>query len=185
MKFTPGPGIGGHCIPLDPHYLAWKMKALNYRTRLIELASEINGEMPLYVLAKITDALNRRGRAVNGSRVLLVGVAYKKDVADTRESPALDLLRLLEARGAAVRYHDPFVAELELDGITRRGERLDDELLTAIDLVVIATDHTSIDYQRLARAGVPIVDTRNRMRGVAGAEVIGLSNGGRAAGGFE
>src|SRR5216117_2428837 len=117
MKFTPGPGVGGHCIPLDPHYLAWKMRTLNYRTRFIELAGEINAAMPEYWVAKVVDALNEQGKAVRGSRVLLLGVAYKKNIDDIRESPALDVIRLLAQHGAAVRYHDPHVPQLRDDGI--------------------------------------------------------------------
>ena len=110
MKFTPGPGIGGHCIPLDPHYLAWKMRTLNYKTRFIDLASEINSEMPAFVVEKVAQALNDERKAVNGSRMLVLGVAYKKDIDDMRESPALDVIRLLEEQGADVVYHDPHVA---------------------------------------------------------------------------
>ncbi|MFW6079860.1 MAG: nucleotide sugar dehydrogenase, partial [Gemmatimonadota bacterium] len=123
MKFLPGPGIGGHCIPLDPHYLAWKMKTLSYKTRLIELAGEINAEMPQYVVEKVQDALNRHRKAVNGSRVLVLGVAYKRDVGDTRESPALDVIRLLDEKGAEVGYHDPHVPELVLEPAGGQGGR--------------------------------------------------------------
>src|SRR5215203_4549408 len=119
MKFTPGPGIGGHCIPLDPHYLAWKMRTLNYKTRFIDLASEINSEMPALVVDKVSVALNDDRKAVNGSRIIVVGVAYKKDIDDIRESPALDVIRLLEERGADVVYHDPFVPVLREEGHTR------------------------------------------------------------------
>src|SRR5690606_24534082 len=112
MKFVPGPGIGGHCIPLDPYYLVWKVKALNYKTRMVELAGEINAEMPRFVVTKVQDALNRHRRAVNGSRILVLGLAYKRDIDDVRESPALDVIRLLEERGAEIRYHDPYVPVL-------------------------------------------------------------------------
>src|SRR5690606_27030069 len=118
MKFTPGPGIGGHCIPLDPHYLAWKMRTLNYKTRFIDLASEINSEMPEFVVRKIAGALNEDQRAVNGSHILVLGIAYKKDIDDMRESPALDVMRLLEEKGATVLYHDPYVPEIREDGHT-------------------------------------------------------------------
>src|SRR6266542_2579425 len=116
MKFTPGPGIGGHCIPLDPHYLAWKMRTLNYKTRFVDLASEINSQMPALVAEKIARALNEDRKAVNGSRVLVLGVAYKKNIDDMRESPALDVMRLLEEEGAAVSYHDPYVPSFTEDG---------------------------------------------------------------------
>src|SRR5205085_1267717 len=115
MKFTPGPGIGGHCIPLDPHYLAWKMRSLNYKTRFIELAGEVNTAMPAYVVEKVSQALNSDRKPVNGSDILILGVAYKKDIDDVRESPALDVIRLLEAQGASVTYHDPYVATVRDD----------------------------------------------------------------------
>jgi UDP-N-acetyl-D-glucosamine dehydrogenase len=175
MKFTPGPGIGGHCIPLDPHYLAWKMKTLNYRTRMIELAGEVNSEMPRYVVEKVRDALNDRGRAVRGSHVLVLGVAYKRNVDDIRESPALDVIRMLEEKGATVSYHDPFVPEFaELD-VERRSEPLTTELLQRVDCVLIATDHDGVDYRMLVGLPVPVVDTRNAMRGLESENVIGLS----------
>src|SRR5207248_6963406 len=124
MKFTPGPGIGGHCIPLDPHYLAWKMRTLNYKTRFIDLASEINSQMPAYVVEKVAHALNEERKPVNGSRVLVIGVAYKRDIEDVRESPALDVMRLLEEQGAEVAFHDPFIASLREDGHVRHGVAL-------------------------------------------------------------
>ena len=161
MKFTPGPGIGGHCIPLDPHYLAWKMRTLNYKTRFIDLASEINSAMPDYVVEKVAHALNQERKAVNGSSVVVIGVAYKKNIDDIRESPALDVMRLLEERGAQIEYHDPFIASYREDGHERHGVELTDELLERADAVVIVTDHAGIDYQRLVdRAGL-VVDTRN------------------------
>ena len=123
MKFTPGPGIGGHCIPLDPHYLAWKMRTLNYKTRFIDLASEINSEMPAIVVHKVAKALNDARKAVNGSKVLVLGVAYKKNIDDMRESPALDVMRLLEEQGAEVSYHDPFVSRFTEDGHTVHRHR--------------------------------------------------------------
>lgn len=175
MKFTPGPGIGGHCIPLDPHYLAWKMKTLNYRTRLIELAGEVNSEMPRYVVDKVRDALNDSGRAVRGSRILVLGVAYKRDVDDIRESPALDIMRLLEEKGADVAYHDPLVPELVEHGVHRASVALDDDELARAHCVLIATDHGGVDYRRLVGIGVPVVDTRNAMRGLESENVIGLS----------
>jgi UDP-N-acetyl-D-glucosamine dehydrogenase len=161
MKFTPGPGIGGHCIPLDPHYLAWKMRTLNYKTRFIDLASEINSQMPDFVVEKVGHALNDDRKSVNGSRVLVIGVAYKKDINDMRESPALDVIRLLEARGATVAYHDPHVPSYREEGETRSGVELTDEELTSADAVVIVTDHTGIDWQRIVDRARVIVDTRN------------------------
>lgn len=163
MKFTPGPGVGGHCIPLDPHYLAWKMRTLNYRTRFIELAGEINAEMPEYWVARVADRLNDQGKAVRRSKVLVVGVAYKKDIDDIRESPALDVIRLLEQRGAVVSYHDPHVARLHEDGVELASVPLSAETLRAADCVVIVTDHSSIDYGLIAREAQLVVDTRHAL----------------------
>jgi UDP-N-acetyl-D-glucosamine dehydrogenase len=161
MKFTPGPGIGGHCIPLDPHYLAWKMRTLNYKTRFIDLASEINSEMPAIVVRKVAHALNEEKKAVNGSRVLVLGVAYKKDINDMRESPALDVIRLLEAQGADVAYHDPYVPSFREDGHDRQSVALTDDELRRADAVVIVTDHSSVDYQHVVDLARVVVDTRN------------------------
>src|SRR5687768_743318 len=161
MRFTPGPGIGGHCIPLDPHYLAWKMRTLNYKTRFIDLASEINSQMPAYVVEKVLAALNDERKAVNGSRVLVIGVAYKRDIDDVRESPALDVIRLLEEMGAEVSYHDPYVPTFQEDGVPHESVPLTDEELKGSDAVVIITDHKNIDYQRLVNRASLIVDTRN------------------------
>jgi UDP-N-acetyl-D-glucosamine dehydrogenase len=161
MKFTPGPGIGGHCIPLDPHYLAWKMRTLNYKTRFIDLASEINSEMPEYVVRKVARALNVDRKPTNGSRILVLGVAYKRDIDDMRESPALDVMRLLEERGAVVEYHDPFVPEFRENGHTKRGVALTAEVLAASDAVVIVTDHRTVDYQFVVDHASLVIDTRN------------------------
>lgn len=180
MKFTPGPGIGGHCIPLDPYYLVWKMKTLDYRTRMVELAGEINGEMPAFVVGKVQDALNAEGKAVRGSRVLVLGVAYKRDVDDVRESPALDVIRLLEEKGAEVSYHDPYVPEVDHLDQVRSSVPLTDDVLAGADVVVITTDHSSIDYARVVRLAKLVVDTRNATKGLGGDHVVGLS-GARAA----
>src|SRR4029077_14065948 len=160
MKFTPGPGIGGHCIPLDPHYLAWKMRTLNYKTRFIDLASEINSQMPDYVVEKTAHALNDARKAVNGSRVLVIGVAYKKNIDDIRESPALDVIRLLEGRGATVTYHDPYIPSFPEDGHRRSGGVLAPGTLAKSDSVVIITDHANIDYQLIVDHASVVVDTR-------------------------
>jgi UDP-N-acetyl-D-glucosamine dehydrogenase len=166
MKFTPGPGIGGHCIPLDPHYLAWKMRTLNYKTRFIDLASEINSEMPALVVERVAQALNTQRKPVNGSRVLVLGVAYKKDIDDMRESPALDVIRMLEEQSAKVVYHDPHVATFREDGHERHSVDLTDNELRSADAVVIITDHSSIDYQRVVDLSTVVVDTRNATAGL-------------------
>ncbi len=163
MKFTPGPGVGGHCIPLDPHYLAWKMRTLNYRTRFIELAGEINAEMPEYWVARIADRLNEQGKAVRGSKVLVLGVAYKKDIDDIRESPALDVIRLLERRGAVVSYHDPHVAKVHEDGVELVSVPLTAQTLRAVDCAVVVTDHTGVDYGLVGREAPVVVDTRHAL----------------------
>jgi len=166
MKFTPGPGLGGHCIPVDPTYLSWKMKALNFTARFIELATDVNGHMPEYVVDKVASLLNEERLAVNGAKLLLLGVAYKADVSDVRESPALDITKLLLERGADVRYHDPHVSEMRLDGLSLKSVDLSDEQLSGADLVVILTDHTSIDYGRVVRLSHRVYDTRNATRQV-------------------
>ncbi|MGZ8471736.1 MAG: nucleotide sugar dehydrogenase [Gemmatirosa sp.] len=161
MKFTPGPGIGGHCIPLDPHYLAWKMRTLNYKTRFIDLASEINSSMPDFVVEKVAHALNDDRKAVKGSRVLVLGIAYKRDIDDMRESPALDVMRLLEQRGAEVAYHDPHVPTFREEGQSHTGVELTAEELQRADAVVIVTDHRAIDWQFVIDHAAVVVDTRN------------------------
>jgi UDP-N-acetyl-D-glucosamine dehydrogenase len=161
MKFLPGPGVGGHCIPIDPHYLAWKMRGLNYKTRFIDLAGEMNSEMPLFWVRKLGELLNDGGRAVKGSKVLVVGVAYKKDIDDLRESPALDIIRLLESQGADVSYHDPYVPEFTEDGHTHVSRPLTPEAVDAADAVMIVTDHTSLDYRMLREHARVVVDTRH------------------------
>ena len=166
MKFTPGPGIGGHCIPLDPHYLAWKMRTLNYKTRFIDLASEINSEMPALVVEKVSEALNDQRKPVKGCRILVLGVAYKRDIDDMRESPALDVISLLEERGAEVVYHDPYVPSFREDGHERTSVEFNDAELSRADAVVIVTDHSSIDYQRVVDLAPLVVDTRNATAGL-------------------
>src|ERR671917_2404449 len=164
MKFTPGPGIGGHCIPLDPHYLAWKMRTLNYKTRFIDLASEVNSSMPAFVVDKVVHALNDERKALNGSRALVVGVAYKRDVDDVRESPALDIMRLLASHGAEVAYHDPHIPAVVEDGHEWRSVSLSRAEVERADVGVIVTDHRAVDYQMLVDRAVLIVDTRNATR---------------------
>jgi UDP-N-acetyl-D-glucosamine dehydrogenase len=177
MKFTPGPGIGGHCIPLDPHYLAWKMRTLNYKTRFIDLASEINSSMPDFVVEKVAHALNDDRKSVNGSRVLVLGIAYKRDIDDLRESPALDVIRLLEQRGAEVVFHDPHCASFREDDHVRYSVPLTPDELRSADAVVIVTDHRATDYQLVVDNAAVVVDTRNATRTTQGgrARVIALS----------
>ncbi|MFW6206008.1 MAG: nucleotide sugar dehydrogenase, partial [Gemmatimonadota bacterium] len=171
MKFTPGPGIGGHCIPVDPQYLAWKMKTLNYRTRLIEVASEINAEMPEFVVEKVRDALNRDRKPVMDSRILVLGVSYKRDVGDVRESPAIDVMEVLQAQGAEIRYHDPFVPEVADEDFRRTSVACTDAELEAADCVVIITDHSDLDYARVVEKARLVVDTRNALAGFDGPNV--------------
>lgn len=177
MRFTPGPGIGGHCIPLDPHYLAWKMRSLNYKTRFIDLASEINSSMPDFVVEKVAHALNEDRKAVNGSRVLVLGVAYKRNIDDMRESPALDVMRLLEQRGASVAYHDPFVPSFREDGHEAFSVALSEQELRQADAVVVVTDHTTVNYQFVVEHAKLVVDTRNALADVRGgkARIIPLT----------
>ena len=163
MKFLPGPGLGGHCIPIDPHYLAWKMRGLNYKTRFIDLAGELNTEMPLFWVRKVSEALNQQSKAVRGASVLVLGVAYKRDIDDLRESPALDIIRLLEGQGARVSYHDPHVPVFAEDGHEFRSVPLDPESVAAADCIMIVTDHSGIDYHMIRRKAKLVVDTRNAM----------------------
>jgi UDP-N-acetyl-D-glucosamine dehydrogenase len=167
MKFLPGPGLGGHCIPIDPTYLSWKMKALNFPARFIELATEINSQMPAHVVRRVGDILNGDRLAVKGSRLLLVGVAYKPNVSDVRESPALEIAELLLHKGAAVDYHDPHVPELHVGAHVLKSVDLTDDVLGATDLVLIVTDHAGIDYQRVVDRASRIFDTRNATKQVA------------------
>jgi UDP-N-acetyl-D-glucosamine dehydrogenase len=161
MKFLPGPGLGGHCIPIDPHYLAWKMRGLNYKTRFIDLAGELNTEMPLFWVRKVAEALNDRGRAVRGANILVLGVAYKRNIDDIRESPALDIIRLLEQQGARVSYHDPHVAAFSEDGHEYRSVALTPGVLEGADCVLVVTDHSAIDFHLVKRHARIAVDTRH------------------------
>jgi UDP-N-acetyl-D-glucosamine dehydrogenase len=164
MKFTPGPGVGGHCIPLDPHYLSWKLRTLDYNARFIQLASEINTGMPEYWVTRTAEALNEGERALKGSRVLVLGVTYKPDIDDVRESPALDIIELLEKRGARVVFHDPFVNSLEHDGLHTPWVELSEKLLQDADCVLIVTNHKSYDWAWVRQHARRIVDTRNVLR---------------------
>ena len=167
MPFYPGPGLGGHCIPIVPHYLAWKLKTLGYEARFIALADEVNSERPGHVVNRIADALNDEAKPLRGSRIVVLGVTYKPDVADTRESPPLEVLSLLLAKGADAVYHDPHVPAVELDGRRLESVALDERTLGEADCVVVATDHRGYDWDRIAEHSRLLVDTRNATRGVA------------------
>ena len=167
MKFTPGPGLGGHCIPIDPHYLAWKMRGLNYKTRFIEVAGEVNSEMPAFWVRKVVEQLNEDAKAVRGAHVLVIGVAYKKDIDDMRESPAVDIIRLLQRQGAEISYHDPFVPHFREDGAELESVPLTPESIASADCVIIATNHSDLDYKMIARHARGVVDTRNALAGVS------------------
>ena len=170
MAFYPGPGIGGHCIPLDPHYLSWKARQHGFDSQFISLAEQVNSGMPAYVVKLVSTALNDIKKAVNGSRILVLGVAYKKDIDDMRESPALSIIDLLRARGAEIRYHDPFVPEVTFDhaytigdGEPLRNQPLTDDLIAESDCVIICTEHSGIDYHNVCEKARLIVDTRNAL----------------------
>jgi UDP-N-acetyl-D-glucosamine dehydrogenase len=163
MKFTPGPGLGGHCIPIDPLYLSWKLRALNYTARFIELASEINTGMPRYVVAKVQDALNEQMKPLKGSRVLVIGAAYKPDVDDIRESRALDIIGLLRQKGAEVDYHDPYIPKITHDDWFLESVPDFIEAASTADCVVIVTNHTTYDYQQILEKAQLIIDTRNAL----------------------
>jgi UDP-N-acetyl-D-glucosamine dehydrogenase len=170
MKFTPGPGLGGHCIPLDPHYLSWKMRTLSFKTRMIELASEINADMPVNVVEKISNRLNDFSKSLNGSTILIIGIAYKKDIDDLRESPALDIIKLLRNNGAIVKYHDPYCPIIADDGHTQIKDLpmnsipLTIESVKNSDIVAIITNHSDIDYKLIADNAIAFIDTRGVMR---------------------
>ncbi len=172
MPFYPGPGLGGHCIPIDPFYLSWKTKQAGIEARFIELAGYINGQMPHFVVDKIQNALNDAGKPVKGSRIHILGVAYKKDIEDMRESPALDVMLLLQRRGALVSYSDPYVPRLQLDGVDLQAQP--ESAADAADCAAILTDHSVFDYRRLAAGARLIVDTRNALKGVNSPHIVRL-----------
>jgi len=162
MKFTPGPGLGGHCIPIDPQYLSWKMRTLNYNPRFINLANDINSAMPTFVKDTVSNGLNGHGKALNDSSILILGAAYKKDIDDVRESPALDVLILLETAGAIVDFFDPYVADIVIDNKTKTGlTELTAENLQTYDAVAILTDHSNVNYEMVKKQAALIIDTRN------------------------
>jgi UDP-N-acetyl-D-glucosamine dehydrogenase len=161
MPFYPGPGLGGHCIPVDPQYLAWKMRTLDYTARFIQLAEEINLGMPEFVVDKISTALNGHKKPINGSKVLVLGVSYKSDVADLRESPALDVIQLLTSRGAKAEFHDPYFDSIEIDGVSIPRMELTQEALNDADCVVVTAGHSVYDWQWIVDNTDLLVDTRN------------------------
>jgi UDP-N-acetyl-D-glucosamine dehydrogenase len=173
QAFYPGPGLGGHCIPIDPFYLSWKAKQYDFRTRFIELAGEINTEMPYYIIERIALALNDKGLAIKGTKILVLGVAYKKDIDDLRESPALTIIELLQERGAHVAYNDPYFAKVgrgrhyDLNMTNTPLEKLDQ-----FDCVIIVTDHSDYDYEKIVRESKLVVDTRNATKGIASPKIV-------------
>lgn len=176
MKFTPGPGLGGHCIPIDPLFLSWKLRSLNYTARFIDLASEINTGMPRYVVGKVQEALNQQGKALKGSRVLVLGAAYKPDIDDVRESPALDVIGLLQQSGSAVNYHDPYIPELHTDDLDLASVPDLMKEVAESDCVVIITNHNQYDYKAIYEEAQSVMDARNALGKIAGDDpkVIGL-----------
>jgi UDP-N-acetyl-D-glucosamine dehydrogenase len=174
MAFYPGPGLGGHCIPIDPFYLSWKARQSGFESRFIELAGHINAAMPRYVLARTVDALNSVGRPLKGSRVHLFGMAYKADVSDSRESPALDIAELLRKSGAIVSYSDPYVPAVDHAGLAMRAVTPEDAFAAGIDCAVIMTAHGAFDYADLVRRAPLVVDTRNALKGVSGEHIFRL-----------
>jgi UDP-N-acetyl-D-glucosamine dehydrogenase len=164
MPFYPGPGLGGHCIPIDPSYLSWKLRSLNYTARFIELANTINTSMPSFCVGKISEALNEHSKAVKNSKILIVGVAYKKDIEDMRESPALDIIHLLQDKGAKIDYYDPYVPEINWEGTKLSSVKWKKNLAKDYDLVVITTDHSNVDYKALLDHSKQIFDTRNALK---------------------
>ncbi|MFQ5353852.1 MAG: nucleotide sugar dehydrogenase [Thermodesulfobacteriota bacterium] len=172
--FYPGPGLGGHCIPIDPFYLTWKAREFDFSTRFIELAGEINTNMPYFVVNKVIEALNRKKKSIKGARIMVLGVAYKKDVDDMRESPSIELIRLLKLRGARVRYNDPFVplAISRRKGFKMRSTKLTPTVLAKCDLVLIATDHSAYDYKWIVKHSDTVVDTRNATAGIRNKKIV-------------
>lgn len=166
MPFYPGPGVGGHCIPIDPIYLSWKARQYGFEARFIDLASEVNSQMPHYVVNKVAESLNKSKKALNGSKILISGVAYKKDVKDLRESPAFEIIEILKKNKARVSYYDPYFPYFKIDGIDLKCVKLSQKALKFFDCVVIVTDHSNVDYQFIAKHSRAIVDTRNALKGV-------------------
>jgi UDP-N-acetyl-D-glucosamine dehydrogenase len=172
MPFYPGPGLGGHCIPIDPFYLSWKTRQAGIEARFIELAGYINGQMPHFVVDKVQNALNEAGKPVKGSHIHVMGVAYKRDIEDMRESPALDVMMLLARRGGRITYSDPHVPKLRVEG--ENWQSMPEETAAQADCVVIVTDHSAFDYKALVERAAVIVDTRNALKGVQSPKIVRL-----------
>lgn len=174
MPFYPGPGLGGHCIPVDPHYLSWKLRLLEYKARFIELADDINREMPRFVVEKVVEALNRERKSVRGSKILFLGVAYKKDSDDVRESPALDVMKLLYERGGEISYHDPHVPQVSFNSELLSSVPLSTRSLSSCDVVVVVTDHSRFSAQEIVDHARLVIDTRNLTRGIDSKKIVKL-----------
>jgi len=174
LPFYPGPGIGGHCIPIDPFYLSWKARQNRFEPRFIDLAGQINSRMPEYVVGKIAESLNHQGKCLRGARMLIVGVAYKKDINDVRESPALDIFLLLRQWGAEIAYHDPYVPYFQTEGVEQVSVDLTEAMLKSQDCIVIVTPHSSLDYKKLVKFSPLIMDTRNALKGFKEPHIIRL-----------
>jgi UDP-N-acetyl-D-glucosamine dehydrogenase len=172
MPFYPGPGLGGHCIPVDPFYLSWKTRQAGMEARFIELAGYINGFMPQFVADKVQQALNQAGKPVMGSRIHVMGAAYKRDIDDLRESPALDVMLLLKRRGGVIAYTDPYVRALRVEGLELESQP--EESISGADCVVIVTDHSAFDYRKMVERAALIVDTRNALKGVVSPKIVRL-----------
>jgi len=177
MPFYPGPGLGGHCIPLDPFYLSWKAKEYDFATRFIELAGQVSDAMPYYVAHRVLELLNKQGKALKGANVLLLGMAYKRDVDDLRQSPAVKVARLLVEQGATLSYHDPYISQVDQGGLALQSMPLTGELLAAQDIVVIATDHSNVDYHMVIEHAPLVFDTRNAAQGIVSPKLVRLGVG--------
>jgi len=174
IPFYPGPGSGGHCIPVDPHYLSWKLKMLNYQARFIELAGQINSNMPYFIVNRVAELLNERGKPIKNSLFLVLGIAYKRDIDDTRESPTIDIMRILMLKGGRVLYNDPYVPLFKTNGETLRSQALTKEVLDQADCVIIATNHSVYDYKWIVEHSRLVFDTRNATRGITSEKVFKL-----------
>jgi len=174
MPFYPGPGLGGHCIPVDPHYLSWKAKVNGFHPKLIDAAVQVNQEMPRHIVRKVREALKPLKKELSGSKILIVGVAYKRNTDDVRESPALEIIELLKQEGAEVRFSDPFVPRLAENGTWLSSSPLDEEELSGADCVLVVTDHSSVDYELVAKHAAVVVDTRNALKDIPGENILRL-----------